>query len=121
MSFLCRSFVFLPWNPPGFVTAEKSPLGCPLWATCSFCDQPGARPSLSVGIDERSGEKFRQGFTGARAAVEAGRTSNTCPARPPRRCVSWFLDEGGGRSRGQARGVSWVVCPPSSWWCVQGV
>lgn len=84
-------FAFLPWNPPGFVTAEKSPLHCPLWPTCSFCDHPGAWPSPSAGIDERSGEKFKQGFTGTRAAVEGGRTSNRCPALSLRRRASWFL------------------------------
>ena len=112
--FCVGGVVFLPWNLPGSVTAEKSPLHCPLWPTCSFCDQPGAGPSPSVGTDDRWGEKFRRGFTGARAAVEGGRTSDGCPARSPRRRVSWFLKwvraVAGPRVRPE-RGPGWSAHP----------
>ena len=66
----------------------------------------------SIAIDQRPGEKFRQGFTGAAAGVK---TSKRFPAHLFPERASWYLieDEDMGGSRGRAGAVFGGLPTPS--------
>ena len=77
----------------------------------------------SIEIDQKLDRKFRQGYTGAPAAVMVGRkeqeVSRFLCSLPEVGQVASFFERRVGVCPEVAGGAASVVCPPLWWYCVQ--
>ena len=116
----------LPFPTPGessWSRIEPTSLASPALAGGFFTTVPPGKPGLFNWYKLRGGQGRNpgKGSLGLVLQQVGVRTDNRL-CLFPEKGVSWSLKWGKGRSRsrGLAGGVTWVVCPPPCWCCVQG-